>query len=183
MEFPYDPEDVPTMITYSTSTLISDSGITRYRLVADEWWVFDKAKEPYHFFPEGAYLERFTPDFEIEAIVMADTAWNYINKDLWRLKGNVHVENMDGDEFDTEELFMDQANDRVYSDKYIEVKQGDTSLKGYGFESNLQMTEYNVFRPHELLMPFVDDEVVEPSDSLLTSPVDSLEIEEIQLLE
>src|SRR5690606_18845692 len=95
----YDPEVVPTMITDTVTTLISDSGITRYKLIADVWKVFDKAKDPYWFFPEGIYLERFTPDFNIEATVSADTAWYYSNKDLWRLKKNVHIENMKGEIF------------------------------------------------------------------------------------
>jgi hypothetical protein len=84
--FEYDPEVVPTMITERATQLISDSGVTRYKLVADRWLVFDKAKEPYSYFPEGIYLERFTPDFNIEATVEADTAWYYSVKGLWRLK-------------------------------------------------------------------------------------------------
>ncbi len=167
VSFVYDPEVVPTMITDTVTTLISDSGITRYKLVADVWMIFDKAKEPYWYFPEGIYLERFTPDFSIEATVVADTAWYYSEKDLWKLKKNVHVENMQGEEFDSEELFWDQKNERVYSDKYIEIKRGVTEIKGYGFESNQSMTDYRIFRPHDGKLPF-SDEV--PSDSLQSEP-------------
>jgi len=152
--FQFDPEVVPTMITDSFTTLISDSGITRYKLIADKWMVFDKAKEPFQYFPFGIYLERFTPDFEIEATVKADTAWYYNEKELWHLKSNVHVENMQGEEFDSDELFWDGENGRVYSDSYIEIKRGDTRLKGYGFESNQSMTNYRIFRPHDGLLPF-----------------------------
>ena len=114
--FSYDPEQVPTLITDSATQLVSDSGITRYKMVYDVWMVFDKAKEPYWYFPEGLYLERFTPDFEIEATVEADTAWYYTEKDLWKLKKNVHGENMEGEKFDSEELYWDQKNGKVYSD-------------------------------------------------------------------
>ncbi len=154
--FSYDPEQVPTMITDSVTTLISDSGITRYKLVADEWKVFDKAAEPYWFFPEGIYLERFTPDFSIEATVVADTAWYYTRKKLWKLNKNVHVENMKGEIFDSEELFWDQENERVYSESYIVIKRGVTEIKGYGFESNQAMTDYRIFRPHDGKLPFDD---------------------------
>ena len=164
--FAYDPETVPTMITDSVTQLISDSGITRYRMVADVWKVFDKAKEPYSYFPEGIYFERFTPDFNIEATVQADTAWYYNKKDLWKLVKNVHVENMQGEVFESEELFWDGKNDRVYSDKYIEIKRGVTEIKGYGFESNASMTEYRIFRPHDGKLPFAE-----------TLPADSLQAE------
>ncbi len=161
--FAYDPEVVPSMITDTVTTLISDSGITRYKLVADVWEVFDKAKDPYWYFPEGIYLERFTPDFSIEATVKADTAWYYSEKDLWKLKQNVHVENMQGEEFDSDELFWDQRNQRVYSDKYIEIKRGITEIKGYGFESNQSMTDYHIFRPHDGKLPFSEGT---PADTL-----------------
>lgn len=169
--FAYDPEVVPTMVTESFTTLISDSGVTQYKLVADKWMVFDKAKEPFQFFPSGLYFERFTPDFEIEATVVADTAWYYTEKELWRLKSNVHVENMQGEEFESEELFWDGKNGRVYSDSYIEIKREDTRLKGYGFESNESMTNYRIFRPHDGLLPFKDENVTDSlsADSTNTS--------------
>ncbi|RNC63617.1 LPS export ABC transporter periplasmic protein LptC [Proteiniphilum sp. X52] len=161
--FAYDPDTVPTMITTSVSQLISDSGITRYRIVADVWMVFNQAKEPYWHFPEGLYFEQFTPDFEIEATVEADTAWYYNTKDLWRLKKNVHVENRKGEQFDSDELFWDGKNGKVFSEAYIEIQSGLTELKGYGFESNQTMTDYRIFRPHDGKLPFSE---TTPADSI-----------------
>lgn len=167
LDFTYNPETTPTMITDSVTTLISDSGITRYKLTADIWKVFDKAADPYWLFPEGIYLERFDENFNIEATVKADTAWHYTAKKLWRLKGHVRVENMLGERFLSDELFWNQLTERVYSDKYIEIKKGETELKGYGFESNQEMTEYRIFRPHAGLIPF--NENAAPEDSMQES--------------
>lgn len=153
----FDPETIPSMITDSVVTLISDSGITRYKLITDSWHIFDKAKDPFWFFPEGLYLERFDENHDIEATILADTAWNFTKKKLWRLKGNVEITNMEGDEFSSDELFWDQEKARVYSDKYIEIKKGEMELKGYGFESNQEMTEYEIFRPHKGKYPFDED--------------------------
>ncbi|XGS82941.1 LPS export ABC transporter periplasmic protein LptC [Limibacterium fermenti] len=164
MAFEYDPEQVPSMTTDTVTTLISDSGVTRYKVIAAVWQVFDKAKEPYWFFPEGIYLEQFDSTFNIEATVKADTAWNYTSQNLWRLKGNVHVENIKGERFDSDELFWDQRKERVYSDKYIEITQGLRKVKAYGFESNQEMTEYRIFRPFDGIIPVQED--LEPADSL-----------------
>lgn len=155
----FNPDIVPTMTTDSVVTLISDSGITRYKLIAKKWQVFDRAKEPYWFFPEGIYLERFDSLFHIEAVIYADTAWNYVNKRLWRLKGNVNAQNMKGEKFLSDELFWDQRKQRIYSDKFIEIQKGETELKGYGFESNQEMTEYRIFNPHEGRIPFNENPV------------------------
>lgn len=166
VSFSYDPESVPTLITDSGTQLISDSGITRYKMIYDVWMVFDKAKDPYWYFPEGLYLERFTPDFEIEAIVKSDTAWYFTEKNLWKLKENVHVENMEGEQFDSDELYWDRKNGRVYSESYIEIQQKESQMKGYGFESNEQMTDYRIFKPRDARFPFVDQPVSEAPDSL-----------------
>src|SRR5690554_3176856 len=67
----YDPETTPSMNTDSVITLISDSGITRYKLETENWQVFDKAKDPYWYFPKGIYLERFDSLFQVEATILA----------------------------------------------------------------------------------------------------------------
>lgn len=154
----FDPEITPSMVTDSVTTLISDSGMTRYKLIADTWQIFDKAKDPFWYFPEGIFLERFDENLETEATILADTAWNFTNKKLWRLKGNVEITNLEGDEFRSDELFWDQGTAKVYSDKYIEIKRGALELKGYGFKSNQEMTDYRIFRPHDGKLPIEEDE-------------------------
>ncbi len=166
VDIQFDPETTPSMTTDSVTTLISDSGITRYKLVADVWEVFDKAEEPFWYFPGGIYLERFDSLFQVEATIYADSAWNYTDKRLWQLKGNVDIRNMQGEMFLSDELFWDQKEEKVYSDKYIEIKRGDTELKGYGFESNQAMTEYRVFRPHDGKIPFKEEPINPDMDAV-----------------
>ncbi|HHV86803.1 MAG TPA: LPS export ABC transporter periplasmic protein LptC [Petrimonas sp.] len=153
----FDPETMPSMVTDSAVQLISDSGRTRYKIVANVWEVYDKAKEPFSYFPEGFYLERFDEKFNVEATIIADTAWNYTAKKLWRIKGHVDIKNMQGHEFKSDELFWDQKTAKIYSDKYIEIKRGALELKGYGFESNQEMTDYRIMRPHDGKLPFEDE--------------------------
>ena len=52
-------EQLPVLITDSVTTLISDSGITRYRIEALQWLIYDKTDTPYQEFPKGIYLEQF----------------------------------------------------------------------------------------------------------------------------
>ena len=79
---------------------------------------------------------------------------------------------MQGEEFNSEELFWDMENGKVYSNTYIEIKRKESQLKGYGFESNEQMTDYRIFRPHDGKLPFVDKPSV-PTDSLEIEKTDS----------
>ncbi len=153
----FDPETMPSMVTDNVSTLISDSGRTRYKIVADVWEIYDKAKEPFWYFPEGFYLERYDDNFNIEATIVGDTVWRYNSKNLWRARGNVEIKNKEGHEFKSDELFWDQTTAKVYSDKRIEIKRGELELKGYGFESNFEMTNYRILRPHDGKLPFEED--------------------------
>lgn len=141
----YDPEKSYTMKATQVNTLISDSGITRYRIEAAEWVVFGKAKEPYWYFPEGIYVEKFDTLFHSEASIKADTAYYFDKKGLWHLIGNVEVESLQGEQFDTSELFWDQKKEKVYSDKYIRIQQKEQIITGVGFESNQNMTRYKIF--------------------------------------
>lgn len=175
----FDPETMPSMVTDSVVTLISDSGITRYKLIADKWQIFDKAKEPFWFFPNGIYLEQFDEEYDVESTIYADTAWNFTDKKLWRLKGNVEVTNIEGDEFKSDELFWDQSEARVYSDEYIEIKKGELELKGYGFNSNQQMTKYTIFRPHDGKLPFEERGPVS-SDAEIAEMEGAATVEEIK---
>ncbi len=152
-----DYTKMPTMNTDSVSILISDSGVTRYKLVTKKWLSYDRASEPYWFFPKGVFLERFDENYREESTVRADSAWNFRQKALWRLKGNVYIKNVEGDEFKTMELYWDEKNDKIYTDKYIEIKRPMTQLKGYGFESNRELTEYRILRPHDGRIPFSED--------------------------
>ena len=54
-----DRKLMPVLEAEEVSTLISDSGIIRYRIEAAKWLVYDKADTPYWEFPEGVYLEKF----------------------------------------------------------------------------------------------------------------------------
>ena len=140
-------DSLPTMKTLGVTTLISDSGITRYKIITEEWEIYDKKNPPYWAFEKGVYLEKFDSLFHIDASIKADTAYYYEKKKLWELRSNVHIRNLQGDKFDTQLLFWDEAKEQIYSDKPIRIEQADKSIINgqYGFKSNQQLTEYEIY--------------------------------------
>jgi hypothetical protein len=70
----------------SIVTLISDSGRIRYKVITATWLIYDQAPDPYWFFPEKIYFERFDDSMRIESIVKSDTARYYTKRKLWELK-------------------------------------------------------------------------------------------------
>lgn len=133
--------------------LISDSGITRYRLKTNVWNMYP-GDDSYWHFPEGIYIEKFDSLFNIEGYVEADTAYFFEKKELWHLIKNVHIQNFKGDKLNTSELFCkwkEPANsmNALYSDSFVRVTTAGSieSFSGKGFRSDMSMSNYRFYEP------------------------------------
>lgn len=146
LDLTIDPETTPTMLTHDVSTLISDSGITRYHITAPIWYVFGESAEPRWTFPEGLFLEKFDDDLNQDATVEADSATYFEKRKLWRLDGNVRIRNIQNEKFLTQQLYWDQRNQKIYSDSFIHIERSDRVIEGMGFTSNDRLSVYEVNR-------------------------------------
>ena len=135
-------EALPVLRSTGVSTLISDSGIIRYKIIAEAWDVYDQTDPTYWYFPQGLFLEKFNEQYHVDAYVTADTAYYYDALRLWELRGRVQVKNLKGETFSTELLFWDQNQHRIYSPAYMEIIGIEQQLSGYDFTSDEQMTDY-----------------------------------------
>ncbi len=149
-------DSLPSMETLDVETFVSDSGVIRYRIEADEWLVYDKKRPSYWAFEKGMYLEQFDSVHHVEASIKADTAYYYDKQKLWKLIGNVDIENRKGEKFNTELLYWNQATERIYSDKFIRIEQPDRIVTGHGFDSNQQMTAWEIHNMEGIF--YIDDE-------------------------
>ena len=138
---------VPMLDANEVTTLISDSGITRYRISAGRWQIYDKAQPPYWEFPQGIYIERFDEQLEVNASLRSDYAHYDEDAQLWRLEGNVYAVNQEGEIFETPLLYWNQKDERVYSDSTIRITRENSVIVGVGFESNQEMTHYTIMHP------------------------------------
>ena len=164
-------DSLPVLETSGMTTLISDSGVIRYKIDADEWLIFDKKNPPYWAFEKGVYLEQFDSIFQIEASIEADTAYYYDKKRLWELIGNVSIQNRKGEKFDTELLYWDERAEKVYSDAFVRIEQPDRIITGYGFDSNQQMTIYTI-RNIQGVFYVEDQKMIVDSDTLETDTLE-----------
>jgi len=158
-----DPSLIPTLHATDITTVISDSGITRYRISAPQWDIYDKVPEPYWEFPYGIHLERFDMNLQVDANIHSKYARFFVNKKLWELKNDVKATNLKGELFETEQLFWDQNSQKIYSDSLIKVTQATQIINAIGFESDQSMNYY-VFRNVKGIFP-----VDESKDTVPTS--------------
>lgn len=164
-------DSLPVMQTLGVNTLISDSGVTRYRMTAEEWLMFDRKNPSYWAFEKGVYLEQFDSIFHIEASIKSDTAYFYDKEGLWKLIGNVDIENRKGERFKTELLYWNQTTKKVYTDKFISIKQPDRTIHAHGFDSNEQLTIYTLRNMDGIF--YVDE-------NASTAPTDSLQKDSVK---
>ncbi|MFV0390937.1 MAG: LPS export ABC transporter periplasmic protein LptC [Paludibacteraceae bacterium] len=146
-----DRTKLPGLEATKITTVISDSGITRYRIYTDQWDIYDRAKAPYWDFPKGIYFEKFTSNFAIDANFRSDKARYDEIKRIWEFKGKVKAVNLKGEMFETDLLYWDQTTERIYSDKFIRVTQQTRIINAVGFESDQSLIKYR-FRNVEGIM-------------------------------
>lgn len=140
----YDRDSVSVMTSYGVNTLVSDSGVIKYRIVTERWDV-NQTRQPSRWtFIKGVFFEQFDEKFQLQAYVQADTAWYYDQLKLWELRGRVRVRNVNGLRFMSEELFWDGRAHELYSNKYSRVITPERTLQGTYFRSDEGMTHYTV---------------------------------------
>lgn len=167
VESSYDEETVPSIVTYNDTMFVSDSGRIRFKIMAETMLSFDKAKEPYTLLPDGAYLEEYDTLKNVITTMEADSVWNYNNQKLWKLRGNVHIVNSKGETFDSEELFWDEKEGKIYSNLYVIINRPNEALiPASSFVSNQSMTEYTFRQARDVNLYAKEEEPALETDSL-----------------
>ena len=167
-------DSLPALETHDVTTLISDSGVIRYRITTPLWLVYDKLNPSHWSFEEGVYLENFDENNDVQAEIKSDTAYYYDKQKLWELRGHVEIKNQQGERFNTELLFWIQDTQKVYSDQFIRIEQIDRIITGHGFDSNQQFTVYTIHKPEGIFYVDEDKMAAAPADSLQTDTVASV---------
>ncbi len=139
-----DEDSVAMMTSYGINTLISDSGIMRYRIIAERWEVNDNLNPPRWIFPRGLFLEQFDEKFHVETYIQSDTAHYYTIQKLWHLWGNVRIKTVDGLVFTSEELYWDQNRHELYSNMFSHLVTPERELQGAYFTSDERMRHYKI---------------------------------------
>lgn len=140
----YERDSVSMMTSYGVNTLISDSGVIKYRIVTERWDVNTVRIPSRWSFEKGVFFEQFDEQFHVQAYVQADSAWYYDQEKLWHLRGRVRIRNISGLIFESEELYWDGMKHELYSNVYSKVTTPERSMEGTYFLSDEQMRHYTV---------------------------------------
>lgn len=140
----HDCDSVPIMTTYGVNTLISDSGVIKYRIVAERWEINENRNPSRWTFDKGILLTQFDEKKRILGYISCDTAVYYDKDRKWVLRGRVRIRTEQGVEYSSEQLNWDEREHMLSSHVFSHVKTPDRELQGDYFRSNETMTEYEI---------------------------------------
>ena len=140
----HDRDSVSMMTSYGVNTLISDSGVIKYRIVAERWEVNTVRNPSRWIFEKGLFFEQLDEKFHVQSYIQCDTAYYYDQKRLWELRSRVSILTKDGLRFTSQQLFWDETNHELYSHVHSKLVTPERTLEGSYFRSDERMTKYYV---------------------------------------
>lgn len=140
------------MTEYSENLSIvnSQNGRRSYHFVTPLLEGYTLAREPYREFRKGIRITTYQDDSlsSVDAVLTANYAIYYENRELWEAKGNVVVEKSDGKTLYTQQLFWNARTGKIYSnvDSKIVQNNGRDVFIGEGFESDEEFKDWRFRR-------------------------------------
>ena len=137
----------PISVVKDFNAKISDSGRIRYIIISD---IMEELKTGDRRFPKGMLIETKNLKQQIESPLESDSAYFNKKKQLWTLRHNVVLQNIQtGERLITDELYWDMTapdstNVYVKPSTYVEIKNGDQVFHGYGLKTSQDFEEYEI---------------------------------------
>lgn len=136
-------ENEPIGVAENINLKHTDSGKIKAILISPKMLDYSNRDFPFSEFTEGIYMELFDEQNN-KSVVVADYAISYSNTDLIDLQGNVRLSTHNKDTLFAEQLYYDQKNEWMFTNKPVIFKQGQDMINGRGFDSNTKFTNAQV---------------------------------------
>ena len=105
----------------------------------------------YELFPKGISVFGYTEEGMLETEIVADNARHLKyddGRESWEAFGNVVIKNlMNQETMETDTIYWDQKNERIYTHCYVRMYSPDGFAQGYGMESDQRARDTELFNP------------------------------------
>jgi len=135
---------LPDVTVHNLKSQYSITGRTQIVLSTPLALRYTNPQKEYSVFPKGITLTFYDKHMNIHSSLRADYGIYYEKKNFAKASGNVILTNVKGSILRTEELFLDEKKEKIYSVKPVNIvdKSGFEITGEGGFESNLDFTVY-----------------------------------------
>lgn len=129
----------------------TENSIIKLRAEAPLMERFENDSLSYELFPKGIAVYGYTEEGKLETQIIADNAKHLKFKDgreTWSAFGNVVVTNLINQEImETDTLYWDQKNEKIYTHCYVRLYSPDGFMQGYGMQSDQRARDTELFNP------------------------------------
>ncbi len=137
--------DGPQRIVEDVETYYTEDNYVKVKMIAAEVYQFENGDQE---FPNGIYMEFFDLDGRLETTLRANEAYYFKKEHQWRGRGKVEVKNIaKNEQLNTEELFWKPAEKKIFTDKFVTIRQQTDVIYGTGLEAKDDMSDYIIIDP------------------------------------
>ena len=155
-----DLKETPVQVVDDMFIVQSDNGMIKMRAEAPRMEKYERGDTlDFEFFPEGFFVYGFDEDGKLETEIVADNARHLKyddGRESWEAFGNVVVKNLINQEvMETDTLYWDQENEKIYTHGYVRMYSPDGFMQGYGMESDQRARStilYNNFNNYAIIV-------------------------------
>jgi len=135
----------PQRIAENVETFYSEENLVKVKMVAAMMYEYESGDRE---FPKGIYLEFYDEDGLLESTLRANEAYYFKKENQWRGRGKVEVKNLaKNEQLNTEELFWKPAEEKIFTDKFVTIRQETDVIYGQGLEAKQDMSDYIIKKP------------------------------------
>ena len=147
-----DLQETPVQVVDDMFIVQTENGKTKMRAEAPRMEKYEKGDSlDYELFPEGFFVYGFDESGRLETEIVADNARHLKyddGRETWEAFGNVVVKNLINQEvMETDTLYWDQENEKIYTHCYVRMYSPDGFMQGYGMESDQRARNSIIFNP------------------------------------
>ena len=144
-------KEVPVQTVDDMFIVQTKNGRIQMRSEAPLMERYERDTLTYELFPEGFFVYGYTEEEMLETEIVADQARHLKYKDgreVWEAYGNVVVKNLMKQEvMETDTLYWDQENEKIYTHCYVKMYSPDGFMQGYGMESDQRARNSIIYKP------------------------------------
>ena len=158
------------------NTLISDSGMIRYRMIAPVLLIYERPERNEWVFPQGLILRPYDTVSGNKVFIKADSAIRSTATEEWELIGHVQVQGPEGQRLNTHRLFWQRDQRRLYSHDTTYFFTQGRELRGSSFEATDDLSWYQILN-NKGMIEYDEEGSTQPAPSptTVTSRPDSLQ--------
>lgn len=139
-----DKNEVTIETAKGIEMLYSDSAIVRVRVKSPTLLRHLDKRNPHQEFPDGIEVQFLGDRGGVTSRMTAKSAIRYEKENKVTIRDSVVWIGQKEERLETEELIWVEAENRVFTNKFVTIIREEEIIYGYGFESNQDFTHYKI---------------------------------------